>query len=88
MGVAAAAAGAAALLGVVCPSPTLCIVVGQGTDFLARAWSLDGTKWSDQSTFNPRTTNNTLIAIRCAGPTSCEAVGGYGNVNDHPLAEY
>src|ERR1700733_3821139 len=39
--------GAAYLLGVACPTITYCIVVGQGTDYLARAWSWNGSGWTN-----------------------------------------
>ena len=82
--------GAAALNGVACLSTTDCIVVGQATSGLAQAWSWNGHRWKDQPTYNPGSTDNVLSGIRCAGSTSCEAVGTHGTQNGatYPLAEF
>jgi len=79
---------------VACSAANVCIAVGYvytskgGTR--AQAWSWNGTAWRAQATFNPKSSSNSLSAIRCsAGTSSCEAVGYYGNGGtSYPLAEY
>jgi len=68
----------------------VCIAVGSHRG-KAQAWSWNGTMWSAQATFNPKSSANSLSAIRCsAGTSSCEAVGysSNGGSTTLPLAEY
>jgi hypothetical protein len=69
-----------------CTTFTACTAVGQvdGTGqlvTLAERWN--GTAWAIQHTPNPTSAtggaNGELDALSCAAPTTCTAVGYYGN---------
>jgi len=80
----------AGLNSVACSAANVCIAVGSHRG-KAQAWSWNGTMWSAQATFNPKSSANSLSAIRCsAGTSSCEAVGysSNGGSTTLPLAEY
>ncbi len=83
----AAPADASALEGVACISTSYCIAVGGNLSSAAQAWSWSDGRWADQSTYNAA--SGVLWAVRCAGGTSCEAVGQRGDgLTNYPLAEY
>jgi hypothetical protein len=80
-------ADASALAGVACTSSRYCIVVGGNRNSVAQGWTLAGNTWTDRSTYHSSLA--ILWAVRCSGPTSCEAVGEHGNSSGvYPLAEY
>lgn len=73
---------------IACPSASYCIAVGQAEPYLAAAWAWNGSTWTQQSAYNPSSTDNVLNAITCRSSTSCEAVGSHGNGGTtYPLAE-
>jgi hypothetical protein len=67
------------LLGVSCPSATLCVATGdaEGTKptGIAEAW--DGTSWSAQTLVDPGSTAFRMAGIACPTTTSCATVGRY-----------
>ena len=78
---------ASELTGIACASIGYCIVVGGNRSAYAEAWILKGASWISQSTHNE--SQGILWGVRCAGPTSCEAVGEHaGRAGYYPLAEY
>jgi hypothetical protein len=69
-----------------CPSASFCEVVGEGpSGENAAAWN--GTSWAAQTT--PGSVSNSLNAVSCTSPTSCEAAGQTPGTNSEPtpLAE-
>jgi hypothetical protein len=91
----------ATLWGISCPVAGSCIAVGWyntsgngGTDTNASAWILSSSRWTRQKTYQPKSTVNALIGIRCSGISNCTAVGYHGNCNPgtcgvvYPLAEH
>ena len=77
------------LNGVACPSATYCIAVGWTHGLRAGAWRWNGSTWTAQTAFNPKSVDNGLNAIACSSRTSCEAVGTHGNgITSYPLAEF
>jgi len=86
-------AGAYRLTGVACTARSYCIVVGAvmvGSNVQAGAWSWNGRAWKNRHAYNPKSTNNILVAISCASPSSCEAVGQHNNAGGsiYAMAEY
>jgi hypothetical protein len=64
------------LAGIACPSAIYCIAVGGNPRGVAQAWSWDGSRWSEQPTYNsPSTRAAVLSGVECVATTSCEAVG-------------
>ncbi len=80
--------------GVACTSTSYCIVVGNsytGDGYTTAAWAWNGTAWTTMKTYNPKSSWNLLNAIKCAGASSCEAVGQHAGSymgTPYPLAEY
>ena len=72
------------LFSVSCSSPTSCVAVGRYVDQAGNAKALvdtlSGSSWTGVAAPLPTgasPTNNTLLGISCASPTSCAASGGY-----------
>jgi len=72
------------LSGVSCTSPTACVAVGnytsKATTTLSFAERWNGTKWTVETTVNPKATTQSgddigLSAVACTAATSCLAVG-------------
>ncbi len=85
----AAAAPAAQLVSVACPSATTCTAVGSYRDNLGNRQgmlvALHGSSWT--ATRSPLPSNASepgaeLSAVACAGPTQCVAVGSYNAGSD------
>lgn len=76
------------LTSIACTSVGNCIAVGQTDTRLAGSWAWNAGVWTDQTTYNPTSTDNVLDSVTCKSSTSCEAVGAYGNGDTtYPLAE-
>ena len=81
------------LLGVACPTITICIAVGtftnaSGDHTLVERWN--GTTWSILTSLNVSAAqSNTLAGVACPSATSCYAVGNYVKVGvTKTLAEH
>ena len=79
-------ANASDLEGIACTSIIYCMVVGDNSKFMAQTWTWNNRTWTAEPTYN--SSAGILWAVRCAGKTSCEAVGEHGNgLTQYPLAE-
>ncbi len=72
------------LLAVACSAESACEAVGEytvaGGKVLSLAESWDGTRWALQQVPGPAgATGSKLLGVSCPAPTSCVAVGGYGD---------
>ncbi len=79
-------ANASDLEGIACTSTSYCMVVGDNSMSLAQTWTWNNRIWTAHATYDRSAA--ILWAVRCAGKTSCEAVGEHGNGTQYPLAEY
>src|SRR4051812_12423640 len=75
-----ATAVASRLLGVTCPTPTVCVAVGTA-DGRPLVEQSSGATWSLKSV--PGSVNGQLAAVSCTSTTNCIAVGDDGA---HPIA--
>lgn len=73
--------GESYLYEVVCPTARACTAVGESEDSSGREVTLaerwNGTKWTVQSTPNPKSDNSYLNAVKCPAPKTCMSVGQY-----------
>ena len=71
----------AELLGVSCPSATMCIAVGAFTDGLALAELWNGKQWTIQPVPSVRHAKIQLLrSVSCTSPADCTAVGSYASL--------
>ena len=82
----------AALQGVSCPRPKLCVAVGRraerhGQAPFAERWN--GSSWTIQTIPAPNASDAFLVSVSCANPKDCTAVGGEASSvkQSGPLAE-
>jgi hypothetical protein len=81
------------LSGISCITATYCIAAGTTYPLdgghQAAAWRWNGITWTAMTVDNTSSTENELLAVRCASAANCEAVGQHGDGNiSYPLAEH